>query len=803
MRKTTVSYIISIFLTALFILPLAPIYAKPTQSTENDFLQNSLDETSPYIQISCPYWKTIGPFEGNYPLVIEIDPSNSNIIYVGTSGSSGLMNGLYKSTNAGLTWAVIKNSDVVSLVINPTNPTTMFVGTGTRLYKTTNGGGTWMQLGGDDPNFIRIRFTALAMDPTDVNTIYAGGCDPLSGWYLYVSYDAGATWSLLLDQNPATPAPNNPGIEKIAVNRVTPGVIYGTVYSSGVYKSNDFGTTWSWMNTGLTDFHIYDIETGTIFTGDDFPVTFLATDGGVFFARADNIWHPRNTGLTSLFVVSLAAIRSNALRLYAGTDNGVFQTMDGGVTWTQTTPVPPYHYNDNGEPLYPYVVGLQVDQHNMNSVYCSYYDIVYKSVNHGASWSPIGLPITQITTLEFTFNPQIPDIPIFYAGASPGGFYSGLENNWVGRSLPEVKVIKIIPNGPDRCIFAGTYCSGAGLFASYNNAESWTESNEGLDTMESRCIEALAVDPTDHSILYLGTLDGVYKSTTQGTTWTTTGLTQHHIHVISLAIHPTDPNIIYAGTQTTLYRSTDAGVTWTALDTTIDNDYYMCIEFNQQTPETIYVGTYHNGMIKTTDSGATWATINNGITNLNVRDILVFTATNPNSQTKLYIGTWGGGVFTSNNDGTTWYHLTTRGMREQRITSLEYTIYPLEGIVIYAGSFGGGIYRYYPGNNYATPVCLTAPNGGETWRQGSKQTITWDWGPDETTPDKVYLYVSTDGGKTTTFIDASPNTAGTNKYLWTIPKTIPDSSACLIKIESGQDSKIYDWSDDVFSIRKT
>jgi parallel beta-helix repeat protein len=95
-------------------------------------------------------------------------------------------------------------------------------------------------------------------------------------------------------------------------------------------------------------------------------------------------------------------------------------------------------------------------------------------------------------------------------------------------------------------------------------------------------------------------------------------------------------------------------------------------------------------------------------------------------------------------------------------------------------------------------VQVITPNGGEVWVIGSTQTVRWESHGMST---KVILSISSNG-KTWIPIGTSPNTEGTNKYLWKISKTLPPSSKYLLKIESA-DPKIpgSDISDSVFTLK--
>jgi hypothetical protein len=105
------------------------------------------------------------------------------------------------------------------------------------------------------------------------------------------------------------------------------GGIVHIKYSSGlgVYLSTNNGTTWTAVNTGLTDssVHVLAISGTNLFAGTDCGV-FLSTNNGTN-------WTAASTGLTASDVTALAGSGTN---LFAGTDGGVFLSTNNGTSWT-------------------------------------------------------------------------------------------------------------------------------------------------------------------------------------------------------------------------------------------------------------------------------------------------------------------------------------------------------------------------------------------------------------------------------------------------------------------------------------
>ncbi|AHM63515.1 xyloglucanase [Flammeovirgaceae bacterium 311] len=136
---------------------------------------------------------------------LVVDPNNSNILFTGTR-----WNGLFKSTDAGVSWSKVNSLDVnttpnengISFVlIDPASGTdgnasqTIYVGvsrTGNNLYKSTDGGATFSAVSGAPATYMPHR-AKLATDGTLYIT-YGNGAGPHGHWALPEPMDKGQIW---------------------------------------------------------------------------------------------------------------------------------------------------------------------------------------------------------------------------------------------------------------------------------------------------------------------------------------------------------------------------------------------------------------------------------------------------------------------------------------------------------------------------------------------------------------------------------------------------------------------------------
>jgi photosystem II stability/assembly factor-like uncharacterized protein len=145
--------------------------------------------------------------------------------------------------NAGL--PPVDANQFTDLAVDPTDPTTVFVGTNpSGVYRTTNSGQSWSAVNNDLPNGTR-HVRAVVVSPTTGDVFVS-----LRGAGLYRSTNNGADWTLShlgITYNTTLPG----SVERPAFSPVDPDLAY--VYNSdGVFRSEDGGQTWSPAGEGFT-----------------------------------------------------------------------------------------------------------------------------------------------------------------------------------------------------------------------------------------------------------------------------------------------------------------------------------------------------------------------------------------------------------------------------------------------------------------------------------------------------------------------------------------------------------------------
>ncbi len=251
----------------------------------------------------------------NHIIALAIAPTDPDILYAGTGHY------IFKTTDGGATWNEVHfGFAAYSLAIHPTNADIVYAGQfGYEVLKTINGGLTWVEL----PSIGASTHTALAIDPANTNTVYAGISD---GWGVYKTTNGGAGWSNVLDSTDVT---------SLAIDPANTNVIYvGTEgyydVAGGVLKSVNGGADWTraMTNTQVNALAIDPANTDVVYAGTEGDGIFKSVDGGVN-------WTSVNTGLTYTIVRALAIDPTNTDVVYAGTwEGGVFRSTDGGASWS-------------------------------------------------------------------------------------------------------------------------------------------------------------------------------------------------------------------------------------------------------------------------------------------------------------------------------------------------------------------------------------------------------------------------------------------------------------------------------------
>jgi photosystem II stability/assembly factor-like uncharacterized protein len=569
-------------------------------------------------------WELVHPV--SYPRWIAFDPTTSPAtVYVASLG------GLIQSDDGGDTWTEIAEGlplfDVpdespVIIEVAPTSPATIYLGTEDGVYRTVRGVGEWTKM---DLHWGTVQ--TIAIVPSIPEHVVVG----VWGGGIFASDDAGSTWSDLGSGLP------NSYVHSLALNPQSPSTIYAAM-SGGFYRTTDNGVTWSSIGAVIADARrvvVDALNPTTVFVGSGSGGVYRSTDGG-------DSWTAINVDLPYENIHCLAVDPSTSSILYAGTSGGVFRSDDGGDSWVEA--------NNNLVATSGY--SLAVDPASVQGGYSTVYAAtgdVFTSIDAGSSWESVS---------------------------------DGLEDAAVWGDLV------IDPNNPGT-IYAGTH--GQGVYKTLDGAVSWNPINNGIESWEGFSRE-IVIDPSDSNTLYCSGRWTVFKTVDAGLNWlpVNTGLPTW-FNVNSLTIDHASPSTLYVGTDHEIFKTVNGGISWTPANGDLPDTFVNEIVIDPSNPLTVYAATgggTHDpsyGVFRSTDGGATWSAANAGLGDLNVRSLMV----DPTRPSTLYAGTWDG-VYQSIDGADTWT-LMSKGLPDDTIV-MALALDPNQPERLYAGASGRGVF---------------------------------------------------------------------------------------------------------------
>jgi photosystem II stability/assembly factor-like uncharacterized protein len=167
-------------------------------------------------------WQDTTGTIGGYPRSIVIDPSNPSKVLVGTNW------GVYRSSDGGQTWEIGgRSACAYALGMDPSNPGTIYAGYNSKCFKSTDGGANWTEY-------------AAGLNGNCQDILVRSGCVYYGSYVgIHRSLDGGMTWES------SNSGIKNNVIPAIAVAGGSPNVIYAEAAQNGLFKSTDFGNSWS------------------------------------------------------------------------------------------------------------------------------------------------------------------------------------------------------------------------------------------------------------------------------------------------------------------------------------------------------------------------------------------------------------------------------------------------------------------------------------------------------------------------------------------------------------------------------
>src|SRR5271157_5232073 len=246
---------------------------------------------------------------------------SGNTIFAGSNKNafiSGSVGGVFFSTDSGTGWTAAGLPLAIGSIHSlAASGTTIIVGTDSGVFVSYgNYNHNWIAYDGQLASGLWNYNSEGSKVYTTVSSLALIGTTIIAGTWkgLYISTSNQNNWTAL---------PNYGWVLSFAVSGSN---IFGGTWGNGIIVSSDTGTTWTAVNSGLTNDTVYTfaVSGSNIFAGTDGGGVFLSVNNGTS-------WRAVNSGLTNTVVRSLAVGDSIII---AGTLNGVFLSANNGTSWT-------------------------------------------------------------------------------------------------------------------------------------------------------------------------------------------------------------------------------------------------------------------------------------------------------------------------------------------------------------------------------------------------------------------------------------------------------------------------------------
>ncbi|MDV3294012.1 MAG: hypothetical protein LYZ70_07050 [Nitrososphaerales archaeon] len=530
-----------------------------------------------------------------------MDPGDPNIALAGTWFS-----GIFRTSNGGQYWSLTVFSPASALILVGT---IVFAGTSYGILSSQDFGMTWTSVA---PTTTPVRALAFSKDG---RTLYAG----LHDGTIMSSTDGGASWNTKFRFSSAT-------IWSLAINSTSPTTVYTVAWVNSytvqtLWSSTDGGGAWSQVPSAPVDIQYVATDPnkpGVIFAMGGYASSSKSTDGGKSFTNLN-----LNADVRGAIVTP-----QNGNVVLVASDQGIYETKDGGLTWTSL--------NGNLANSLLTAGSVSGDGRTFISAVQDYSPIV--SFDGGSSWTisstaygedggalinPANSRYAYVFTISglftstdggntFTLNSAIPppglgnvcpnqiavdpSSPSNLLAATSGGLYKSPDygQSFQLISLPSQTVTAVA--GLGSTIYASTTND---FLYSIDGGATWASSGRGLASTPR-----IAIDPVNSSVVVIGTDAGLYRSTSGGRLFSL-------VQGIGVQTEVTPPCggapavyfakvggqvALFAGTGNGFFESLDLGATWENLSFNMNATHEVTsVEY---AGGNLYVSTYGQGFLE-------------------------------------------------------------------------------------------------------------------------------------------------------------------------------------------------------------
>lgn len=655
-------------------------------------------------------WRSIGPYVGGRVVAIAGVPGR-NVFYMGSVQGGIWKSTNYGQNWVNISDGKLPSTatSIGALAVAPSNPRIIYAGTGESdirqdfdtgdgIFKSTDGGDTWSYAGLRDAHMT----SAMVVDPRNPNVVYAATMGhvfkPNTERGIFKTTDGGKTWRKILYVDA------NTGANDVVIDLKHPDTLYATMWQaqrlpwtlvsggpgSGVYKTTDGGK--HWINISKNPGFARGIlgKMGVAIAQSNPRVVYAmvqAKDGGVFRSSDGGAtWKRVNAEMKlrqrAFYYMAIYVDPTNPQIAFVPQVDGTYKSKDGGKTWTPATPSGDHH-------IYwvdPTNTKIQFDGNDGGATV---------SVDGGTTWStennqPTGQYYHVSLDDQFPFH--------VYGAQQDEGAYEGPSataagsigiGDWHVVALGESTFVTSEPANADVTYGAGYFTTLARLDSSVGqqqNVSPWPRYQSGATAAEMKYrfgwTHPIFFSPADPKEL-LTAAQVVFSSTDHGKTWkiispdltrddkSTEGpsggpvdldITGAEVFpdIASLAVSPHNGDVMWAGSADGLVHVTkDHGAHWVLVT---PPDLPQWAEISSIEPSYAAEGTayltasryqwddYRPYVYKTTDYGAHWTSMSNGLPQDQYALVVV---QDPREPQLLFAGTRSS-MYVSLNGGALW-----------------------------------------------------------------------------------------------------------------------------------------------------
>lgn len=573
---------------------------------------------------------------------VAVDYTDSDIIYMGTGdGDAGdtYALGVLKSVDGGVTWnttglswTVQQTRRVGRLLMHPSANLTLIAATNVGMQKTTDGGTSWTQT-------LSGNFKDVEYNPSNPQIVYCvGNTDEF-----YRSTDGGDSWTQITSGLPTS------GVSRMAlsVTAANANYTYMLVGGSdqgfgGFYHSSDAGLNWTLM---VNSPNMLGWNTDGSGTGGqawyDLAIAADPLDADVVYIGGVNVWKTSDAGANWDCVghwygaggTPYVHADIHGMHFVPGTST-LLVGCDGGV----------FRSTDGGNSFQDLSANLEIAQMyrlgtaqtNVNKVITGWQDNGTNFKN-GSNWSRVIGGDGFESAIDYT-NENIQYGALYYGQifrSTGGGFNTILNSGGADENQNGAWLTPYIlsPNDPNTI-----YVGKSGVYKSTDSGSNWTTIAE----LGGGDCNALAVAPSNEDYIYASKSGTLYRSTDGATFTQLTGLSGNYITYI--AIDPLDETRLWVtfsgfGSGAKVYFSDDAGDSWSDYSTGLPAIPANCIVYQDNTNDALYLGT-DAGVYYRDQTFGSWQLYNDGLPNVVVSELEIHYSSNT-----LVAATYGRGLW--------------------------------------------------------------------------------------------------------------------------------------------------------------